>query len=338
MTRSNLVRRKFHERLVLDIVEVADARESFRSDVEHGLSASPKMIPPKYFYDEKGSQLFERITELEAYYPTRTEAAILAQSGEDILDAMGENVTVVELGSGSSSKTRLLLDILSHRQQRVDYVPIDISPTVVTEFGEQLLADYPSLHIRGLICDYHQALGALREEADQRRLYLFLGSSLGNYTPPQAVQLLQEVRLAMGPQDRLLLGLDLKKDPALLTRAYDDDQGVTAAFNLNLLERINRELGGKFDLERFRHQAFYNEKEGRIEMHLESLVLQIVPVEGLKRSFTFRQGETVHTENSYKFDRRGIEAMLASCGLAIERQFMDQRQWFSVNLIALEDN
>ena len=333
MAKSNLVRKQLHERLVLDVMEVQDSRGTFAEDVARGLAASPKSLPPKYFYDEQGSLLFEQITELEEYYLTRTEAGMLAAHGHDMLAAAGDPLTLVELGSGSSSKTRLLLDILAKRQARVDYVPIDISPTVVTEFGEQLLNDYPSLHIRGLICDYHQAMGELKSESHGRRLFLFLGSSMGNYTPQQAVRLLRVVREAMGPQDRLLLGLDLKKDAAVLRRAYDDAKGVTAAFNLNLLARINRELGGRFELERFRHKAFYNEEQGRVEMHLESLVSQLVPVNGLQRSFSFKNGETIHTENSYKFDRQGLQEILEPCALAIQRQWLDHRRWFSLNLI-----
>lgn len=333
MANSNLVRKQYHERLVLDVMEVQDSRGTFAEDVARGLAASPKSLPPKYFYDEQGSLLFEQITELEEYYLTRTEAGMLAAHGHDMLAAAGDPLTLVELGSGSSSKTRLLLDILAKRQARVDYVPIDISPTVVTEFGEQLLNDYPSLHIRGLICDYHQAMGELKSESHGRRLFLFLGSSMGNYTPQQAVRLLRVVREAMGPQDRLLLGLDLKKEAAVLRRAYDDAKGVTAAFNLNLLARINRELGGRFELERFRHKAFYNEEQGRVEMHLESLVSQLVPVNGLQRSFSFKNGETIHTENSYKFDRQGLQEILEPCALAIQRQWLDHRRWFSLNLI-----
>ena len=333
MTRSNLVRRKYHERLVLDIMEKNDAHEDFRVDVEHGLSSTPKSIPPKYFYDEQGSRLFEQITALDAYYPTRTEASILSDHGLEILETMGDTVTMVELGSGSSTKTRLLLDILAHRQQRVDYVPIDISPTIVTQFGQQLLADYPSLHIRGLICDYPLALDALKEEPGQRRLFLFLGSSMGNYHPHQATGLLQEVRGAMADHDRLLLGLDLKKDPAVLHMAYNDPEGVTAAFNLNLLGQINRELEGRFEVERFAHKALYNVEEGRVELYLESKMHQIIPIKALERGFTFREGETIHTEYSYKFDRQRLENILGQCDLKIERQFLDRRRWFSVNLI-----
>ena len=179
MAKSNLVRKQFHERLVLDVMEVQDSRGTFAEDVARGLSASPKSLPPKYFYDEQGSLLFEQITELEEYYLTRTEAGMLAAHGHDMLAAAGDPLTLVELGSGSSSKTRLLLDILAEQHARVDYVPIDISPTVVTEFGEQLLNDYPSLHIRGLICDYHQALGELKAESHGRRLFSLPGLQHG---------------------------------------------------------------------------------------------------------------------------------------------------------------
>jgi len=333
MATPTLVRKRYHERLVLDVIETDDSRNHFHHDVELGLSSVPKSLPPKYFYDELGSRLFERITELEEYYPTRTEAAILAGHGEEMMAAMAGVFTMVELGSGSSSKTRLLLDILARRGERVEYIPIDISPSVVSEFGEQLVLDYPSLHIRGLICDYHHALGALKDTDSPPKLFLFLGSSMGNFTPNQAISLLREVRSAMGPGDGLLLGLDLKKDPAILHRAYCDAKGVTAAFNLNLLTRINEELGGQFDLERFRHLAIVNEEEGRVEMHLESKSDQIVPVAALERSFSFRQGETIHTENSYKFDRQGLEDLLSQSGLSLRRQWLDERAWFSVNLV-----
>ena len=334
MDGATLVRRKFHDRLVLEIIESTDQRKSFREDVLRGLSAEPKAIAPKYFYDEVGSRLFEAITELEEYYPTRTEAAILAECGEEMLDAAGSELTMVELGSGSSTKTRLLLDRLSARQERVDYIPIDISPTVVSEFGEQLLQDYPSLHIHALICDYHRALGELKAQPEGRKLFLFLGSSMGNYTPKQSIALLGVIRAAMGPQDSLLLGLDLKKDPQVLHAAYNDARGVTAAFNLNLLDRINRELDGHFDTGRFRHVAFYNAEQSRIEMHLESAVSQIVPVGALERSFTFRAGERIHTENSYKFDRDLLERLLEPAGLRLNRQWLDAKGWFALSLVA----
>lgn len=336
MNNLQMIRTRHHPRLVLDIMEMGDQKQAFAQEVAAGLSRDPKSIPPMFFYDMEGSRLFEQITELEAYYPTRTEAAILAVHGEDILAAAGECLAVVELGSGSSTKTRLLLDILARKQYRVDYTPIDISPTVVTEFGKQLLADYPDLHIRGLICDYHHALEVLESKNNDgvSFLYLFLGSSLGNYSPEQALVLLKAIRQNLNPGDRLLLGVDLKKDENILHGAYNDESGVTAAFNMNLLTRINRELGGEFNPERFQHRAFYNQKEGRIEMHLESLESQIVPVAALERSFAFTAGETLHTENSYKFDTQSLEAMASKSDMRLLQQWTDERGWFALNLLA----
>lgn len=334
MAGEELVRRAHSERLVLHCMEMDEHRDDFRAEVERGLASQPKRLAPKFFYDERGSQLFEQITETEEYYVTRTEAAILSEHGEAILDAAGSTITMVELGSGSSTKTRLLLDVLSRRQPRLDYVPVDISPSIVTAFGEQLLADYPTLHISGLICDYHRALDELKTRPDEAKLYLFLGSSLGNYTPAQARRLLRSIREAMGSQDRILLGLDMKKEREVLEAAYDDAQGVTAAFNLNLLQRINTELGGHFDLERFRHLALYNDDEGRVEMHLQSTESQIVPVDALGRTFSFHREETIHTENSYKFDQDRLESMVHGGQLRLEQQWTDERGWFSLSLLA----
>lgn len=328
-----LVRKPLHARLVLDVMEHQGAQDELARDVALGLAARPKALPPKYFYDAQGSRLFEQITALEAYYPTRIETGILAAHGADILAAAGEPRTLVELGSGSSTKTRLLLDVLSRQGGRVDYVPIDVSPTVVTEFGQALLRDYPTLHIRGLICDYHRAMGVLRDSRETPRLFLFLGSSLGNYTPSQSAELLAEVAEAMGPTDGLLLGVDLKKDPAVLRRAYNDPEGITAAFNLNLLHRINRELGGHFAVERFDHVAFYDEQQGRIEMHLESTLSQQVVIDALGKSFLFDKGETLHTENSYKFDSQGLAAILEQAGLRLSHRWLDDAGWFALNLV-----
>ena len=309
----------------------------FREAVSDGFSRHPRSIPPMFFYDAEGSRLFEQITELPEYYPTRTETTILTEHAGAILDLAGDLAHLVELGSGSATKTRLLLDALGKRRDPVIYTPIDISQAMVTEFSDRLLDDYPSLQIHGLICDYHRALDALRADPSQGRLFLFLGSSLGNFTPVQAIKLLQEVRRAMSPQDRFLLGLDLKKDPAVLYWAYNDAQGVTAAFNRNLLARINRELGGGFDLERFQHVAFYNEQQNRIEMHLESVESQLVPVKALAQTYTFQKGERIHTENSYKFDDAGIDYMAREAGFAVAGQWQDALGWFGMTLLAPKD-
>jgi dimethylhistidine N-methyltransferase len=256
----------------------------------------------------------------------------------------------VELGSGSSAKTRLLLDAYGAARP-LTYVPIDVSAEAVQRFSAALLADYPALAIRGLVCDYHGAAALLRAGGSEfsrasgaessrasggggRRLFLFLGSSLGNYDPPDARRLLGLVRSAMGAGDRFLLGLDLKKDGAVLHAAYNDAAGVTAAFNLNLLARINRELGGHFDLERFAHAAFYDAEAGRIEMHLESREDQVVRIDALGRSIGFRRGERLHTENSYKYGPQDLADVLHGTGLALERQWHDERRWFALTLLA----
>ncbi|HUJ75595.1 MAG TPA: L-histidine N(alpha)-methyltransferase, partial [bacterium] len=204
----------------------------------------------------------------------------------------------------------------------------------LADFGQRLLADYPTLQIQGLVCDYRQALALLGQRRERPKLFLFLGSSLGNYDLADARELLTQVRAAMTAQDSFLLGLDCKKDPALLHAAYNDAQGVTAAFNLNLLARINRELGGHFNVERFRHVAFYSAAQSRIEMHLESLDSQIVPVDAARRSFRFSRGERIHTENSYKYAVEDLRALLAGTGLRLRCQWSDPAGWFSLNLLA----
>ncbi len=333
-------------RLTLLCQPETDRLRDLRNAVEHGLTQSPKRIPPRFFYDDEGSQLFERITQTPEYYPTRTEAGLLRDAGAGIVQAAfgggnGPSPTefqtagppaLVELGSGSSAKTRLLLDAFG-RSRPLSYVPIDVSAEAVRSFGLSLLAEYPSVTIRGLVCDYHRALDLLRAEPSGRRLFLFLGSSLGNYDPPEAHTLLGLVRGAMAARDTFLLGLDLKKDLAMLHAAYNDAAGVTAAFNLNLLVRINRELGGHFNPARFAHIAFYNEAAGRIEMHLESLEDQVVGIDALGRSFGFRRGERLHTENSYKYGPQDLPALLQGTGLTLLRQWKDDRDWFSLNLL-----
>jgi len=334
MSRPTLIRMQPRPRLVLEYLGSGERTMDFREAVSDGFARHPRSIPPMFFYDAEGSRLFEQITELPEYYPTRTETTILTEHAGAILDLAGDLTHLVELGSGSATKTRLLLEALDKLRDSVIYTPIDISQAMVMEFSDRLLDDYPSLQIHGLICDYHRALEALRSNPSQGRLFLFLGSSLGNFTPNQSIKLLQDVRSAMSPQDRFLLGLDLKKDPAVLYWAYNDAQGVTAAFNRNLLARINRELGGGFDLDRFQHVAFYDERQGRIEMHLESVESQLVPVKALGRTYTFQKGERIHTENSYKFDSAGIEFMAREAGFSVAGQWHDDQGWFGITLLA----
>ncbi|MEE8396724.1 MAG: L-histidine N(alpha)-methyltransferase [bacterium] len=334
MAKANLVRHDHDDRLILHQLDRQDHRLDFQEAVATGLAHSPKSIPPKFFYDARGSELFEEITRLPEYYPTRTETALLERHRDEILAFGGERIGLVELGSGSSTKTRLLLDRLTQRQAEVEYSPIDISPSIVAENGKLLLDDYPGLRVSGLICDYHDAMEALGKDHPHPRLFLFFGSSLGNFDPEEAVVLLEQVRAAMDDGDRFLLGVDLAKDPEILEAAYNDAKGVTAAFNLNLLTHINTALGGHFDPDRFRHHAFFNEAESRIEMHLVSQESQIVPIEAIGRSFSFLQGETIHTENSYKFSLSGLDASCREAGLHREAQWLDDRRWFVLALLA----
>jgi dimethylhistidine N-methyltransferase len=333
MAKTRLLRTQYHDRLGLSHLHHLDLRKEFRDAVERGLSATPKGIPPKYFYDRRGSELFERITQTEEYYPTRTEAWILTHHGENMIEAAGNPGTLVEFGSGNSAKTRVLLNVLAARHDRIRYVPIDISASVVQAYGPQLLAEYPTLTISGLITDYRHALDALMREPGTARLFLFLGSSLGNFDMAEALAFLREIAKALQPEDRFLLGVDLIKPSALLNRAYNDREGVTAAFNLNLLARINRELEGEFDLARFRHLAFFNKRESRVEMHLESLREQIVRIAALGRAFPFAQGETIHTENSYKYDYATLARLFADAGLALQQRWIDPNEWFALNLL-----
>jgi dimethylhistidine N-methyltransferase len=317
-----------NDRLVIEHLAQADERRDFLAAVAAGLAAHPKRIAPKFFYDAVGSGLFERITDTPEYYPTRTEAALLERHGAEMLAAAGRPACLVELGSGSARKTRPLLERMARDAPRVEYVPIDVSPASLAALAEGLLAGVPRLAIHGLVGDYHQALQALKARAATPKLFLFLGSSLGNYDLPGARALLALVRGAMGPADAFLLGLDRIKDPAVLHAAYNDAEGVTAAFNLNLLARINRELGGHFDLARFRHVAFYDGAARRIEMHLESLASQTVAVDALGQSYGFAPGERLHTENSHKYDDATIAEVTAGAGLRVARRWTDERGWF----------
>jgi L-histidine Nalpha-methyltransferase len=311
------------------------AASTFAEDVRLGLTSSPKFLYPKYFYDELGSRLFEAITALPEYYPTRSEAEILRTYAGEIAAALGGRVWLVELGSGDGQKTRLLIEALLARQGRLEYVPVDISPSAVEMSSRSLLLSYPDLRITAYIGEYHAALRKIREEraAPGRTLVLFLGSTLGNLDPEERIALLRDVRGLLDPGEGLLLGVDLKKSESVLIPAYDDPLGVTAAFNLNLLARINRELGGEFDLAAFRHRALYNREAGRVEMHLESRRAQTVPVRGLGIAVSFAEGETIHTENSYKFDLEQVKTLAAETGFELRRTWTDSEGRFASNLL-----
>jgi dimethylhistidine N-methyltransferase len=308
-------------------------RSDFASDVRAGLSARRKRLCCRYLYDAAGSQLFERICELPEYYPTRTELAILQANAPDLARACDGLAALVELGSGSARKTRTLIDALVRRYGTLHYLPLDISRSMLDESSRALLTEFPTLRITAIAAEYGHGLQLLRGHR-QPKLIAWLGSNVGNFGRGEAARFLARVRGTMAPRDRLLIGIDLRKPRALLEAAYDDAAGVTARFNLNLLERINRELLGRFDLGAFAHRALWNRRHGRVEMHLVSRTRQTVRIDGLALEVSFRRGETIFTESSYKYSLEEIRDLARAAGLAVERCWLDEQQWFSVSLLA----
>jgi L-histidine N-alpha-methyltransferase len=306
------------------------------ADVRSGLLSVPKALPPHLFYDDEGSALYERITELPEYYLTRAEREILEAHATEIValaaDGLDGALTIVELGAGSASKTEVLLRALVARQGHGSYVPIDVSPAAIDHARRRLGAVLPEVRVTPLITTHEEALRTLKRHAGPGSLVLFIGSSVGNFEDHEASAILRGVGDALGPGTCLLLGTDLRKSPDVLVRAYDDDAGVTAAFNKNLLRRINRELGGHFDLERFRHVARWNEAASRIEMHLESTVMQEVAIDRLLLCPRFEAGETIHTESSIKYDLPRVRALLGIAGFRLDHTFHDQARRFALHL------
>ena len=302
-----------------------DPGDAFLSDVLDGLSREPKSLPCKYFYDRHGSALFDAICELEEYYPTRTETAILHRYAGDFADLAGPGAVVVELGSGSSVKVRTLLDAL---EDPAAYVPVDISREHLLASAARLAGDYPGLTVVPVAADYAQGFPLPPVAAPERILAFFPGSTIGNFEPMEAAAFLGRLARRLGRGSRLLIGVDLKKPRDVLEAAYNDARGVTAAFNLNLLARINRELDGHFDLDGFAHRAFYNEARGRIEMHLVSRRAQTAAVCG--RTVRFRAGETIHTENSCKYTLPEFEYLAQGAGWRTVRTWTDPAALFGV--------
>jgi dimethylhistidine N-methyltransferase len=300
---------------------------SFLDDVLAGLALPQKAIPPKYFYDERGSKLFEAICELPEYYPTRTEMAIMEGAIDDIVRLLGPETELIEFGSGASVKTRLLID----RLEPSLYVPIDISESALREACGALVQSFPWLHINGVVADFTGPLRLPKFAGIpiRRKVVYFPGSTIGNFTPAEAVEFMRNAREMVEPGGILLIGVDLKKDKATLDAAYDDPQGVTAEFNLNLLARINRELAGDFQLARFAHRGFYDPSKGRVEMHLESLSEQTVHVAG--RRFEFRRGETIHTEISCKYTIEEFQALARRARFHAVAVWTDPAQLFAVH-------
>jgi L-histidine N-alpha-methyltransferase len=292
----------------------------FGADVRRGLLASPKRLPCRWFYDDEGSRLFEEICELPEYTIPRAEAEILAAAAPEVAALAPRSV--VELGSGNARKTRLILDAL---RGPVTFVPVDVSAGVLEATAREIAASYPAIDVIGVAGTYERGLDLLGELAPPPRVVLWLGSNVGNFTRDGAAAFLAGVRRRLAPGDAVLMGVDLRKDPARLRAAYDDGAGVTARFNLNLLARINRELGGTFDLSAFRHRADYLEREGRVEMHLVSQRPQRVRVAALDLEIDLDAGETIHTEDSYKYSPAEIDALAAAAGLTVRRRFVDAR-------------
>ncbi len=326
------------DRLIIHRLAHTSGVDSFADDVRAGLKGKKKSLPPKYFYDDLGSQLFVAICRLPEYYLTRAESEILRNHSEEIAASICGPVRLIELGSGSAEKTRYLIDALLARQTLLHYKPVDISPASIEESSRELLKSYPRLRITAYAADYFTALRAMMEEPsakDERAMALFLGSNIGNFEMDEARVFLRAVRSVLDRGDGLLIGADLKKSSDVLVPAYDDPLGVTAAFNINLLGRINRELGGEFDLKKFEHRARYNESEGRMEMYLVSRERQTIAIRSLDVEIHFEEGETIHTENSYKYDTDQLTSLARESGFALERTWTDSLQCFSFNLFAV---
>lgn len=303
--------------------------------VLHGLGASPKRLPPWLLYDAEGSRLYERITELAEYYPTRTEQAIFERHARAIvahaLAGTAGPALVVELGAGTAKKTVVLLEALDALAPGSTYVPVDVSASALVEAAARVDACAAGVLVEPLVATHERALDALAGRPGPK-VALFIGSSIGNYPDDEAAALLARIAACLGPCGALVLGTDLKKSPAVLVPAYDDGEGVTAAFNLNLLTRINRELGADFAVANFRHVALWNEAASQIEMHLESTFAQRVVVRALDRSFTFAAGERMHTESSIKYDCARVDRLLARAHFVRERTFEDERGWFALHV------
>lgn len=318
-----------------------DLRDIVLREAVNGLGVAPgeqKTLPPWLFYDQRGSELFEQITALPEYYLTRTEREIFRRHAQEIFQELGAPVTIVELGAGTATKTGLLLCAAVRRQREVLYQPIDVSPSALEEADAALSAKIPGVRILPQVANYITESYTIERLPGHRVLALYIGSSIGNFTPEEGTAILRRLRSQLQPGDALLLGVDLAptdhKPVDLLVSAYDDEAGVTAAFNKNILARLNRELDANFDLDCFAHRACWNPVASRMEMHLESLAPQTIRIDG--EAIDFREGETIHTENSYKFTEPALAALLASAGFRRQRQWCDDKAHFAVTLAIAE--
>lgn len=321
------------DRLVLHNFVKRDPLADFAEDIRRGLSAPAKHLFPKYLYDELGSQLFEAICLLPEYYLTRAEKEILTHHASEIVQSIETPNTLIEMGSGSASKTRLVIEALLRNQPDLLFVPVDISASALEFSSRVLLQSYPRLRIEAYAAEYFDGLAELAKREHGPTLALFLGSNISNFEPPDALAFLRAMRQVLKAGDALLLGADLKKDKRTLEAAYNDDLGVTAAFSRNLLVRINRELDADFYLPAFRHRAVFNEADSRIEIYVESLRSQTVSLRKLGLQVELGEGELIHTENSYKYDLQRIRKLAEETGFRCDRTWLDERKRFSSNLL-----
>ena len=308
-------------------------QKTFAQELSYSFNQKQKSINPKFFYDEKGSYLFKKICTLPEYYISRTEVALLRQLEEKLPNHLNGNFRLVELGSGSSTKTRTRIDILEKSQKHLEYFPIDISD-ILRDSCKELHNDYKNLCITGIIDDYEPALELVKNYDDKNNLIVFLGSSFGNYDPKAGLRFLQKINSLMKNNDLFLLGLDLTKDETVLEKAYNDSQGITAQFNLNVLSRINSELDANFDINKFVHHAVYNKNQNRIEMYLRSLEKQIVNIPKADLVLEIKKDELIHTENSFKFTISQIKEMSALSNFQIQDIWCDKKRYFGLVLLS----
>ena len=309
-----------------------DQKDSaFARDVIDGLTRQPKQLAPKYFYDEAGSQLFEQITQLPEYYPTRTELDILRDRGADIAAIIPKGAALVEFGAGATTKVRLLLERCAFSA----YVPVDISGAFLNGQAEALRKDFPQLAVHPVVADFTASFALPEAVKTMPKVGFFPGSTLGNFEPHEACAFLRSVRAILGDGATMIIGVDLEKDEKILRDAYNDAAGVTGSFNKNVLVRINRELGGNFDLSGFTHRAIYNRERHRIEMHLVSLKAQSMLILG--QTVSFRAGETIHTESSYKYSIERFQALARGAGWKLEASWTDPQKMFSVHAVVASE-
>jgi dimethylhistidine N-methyltransferase len=311
-----------------------ELQDSFAASVDAGLRGDRPSLPCRFLYDAKGSELFEKICDLPEYYLTRAEHEILAAHADAIVARCPSPAALAELGSGSSSKTRLLIEAFLRRQGRLRYVPVDISRTALDDAAQALLADYGGLEVLAIASEYREGLRYVGRETRLPKLIAWLGSNIGNFERAEAKSFVRGIRDAMSPDDRLLLGIDLRKETRVLEDAYDDAGGVTGRFNKNLLARINRELGGDFDLDAWRHRARVVDDGGRVELGLVCEREDDVRIEALERSYSFAPGDFIHTEDSIKYSETEIAELADAAGLAVEARWLDSRERFSLTLLS----